>query len=160
MKRTSKWKQLCQISWIQEHLYHTDWTFTQINHTTSLYAYWHTSNVAVFGGLYKQWLCVTGEVAWKLRTVIALAEDLSSDPGKNMVAHKHWLLLFSSVPCYSLSCFDEYTCGREGNRLEPCGLPCLIDSYTCFSSLSFLWLLYMYLLYRYIKLRETPIYVI
>lgn len=64
-----------------------------------------------------------------------------------------------SVLCPApVSCIDEYTCGLEGNRLEPCGLPCLIDSYTCFSSLSFLWLLYMYLLYRYIKAKETPIY--
>lgn len=64
-----------------------------------------------------------------------------------------------SVLCPApVCCIDEYTCGREGNQLEPCGLLCPIDSYTCFSSLSFFWLLYMYILYRFIKARETPIY--
>ena len=67
-----------------------------------------------------------------------------------------------SVLCPApVSCLDEYTCGLcglEENRLEPGGLPFLIDSYMCFSNLSFLFLLYMYLLYRYITARETPIY--
>lgn len=131
---------------------HQLWTFTQVNHTSLVCIFTRIKWCCVFGGLYKQWLVCDWRDSLEVESPHCSCRGPEFRPwhqhsGSQASITLVQLLLCALLPSFT---FDVYTQVHEGNPLEPRGLPCPIDSYPCFSSLScfwLLWVLYMYLLY-------------